>query len=52
VIISVSAIFADVLYMLFLAPSPLPLDTLGGLALPISGSSGLRDLTNFCAFSL
>jgi hypothetical protein len=28
------------------------LDTLGGLALPILGSSDLRDLINFCASSL
>jgi hypothetical protein len=28
----VSVTFTDLLYMLFPAPSPLPLDTLGGLA--------------------
>jgi hypothetical protein len=32
VIISVSATFADLLYMLFLVPSPPPLDNVVGLA--------------------
>jgi hypothetical protein len=59
----VSVTFANLFYTLFPALFSLPfrrtrglgvadLDMLGGLALPISGSSDLRDITNFCAFSL
>jgi hypothetical protein len=44
--------FTDLLYILFLALFSIPLDMLGGLALPILGSSDLRDLINFYTFFL
>jgi hypothetical protein len=59
----VSVTLVDLLYILLPALFSLPLrharglgvadlDTLGGLTLPIKGSSDLRDLINFYAFFL